>query len=56
MRWTACAVVLANDHANDAAHRRVLAEGVRDLIRPDPPIMHADLVMTCENDSGSPPP
>jgi len=50
------AVVLANDHPNYAAHRRVLAEGVRDLIRPDPPITHPDLVMTCENDSGSTPP
>ena len=38
-----------------AAHRRVLAEGVRELIRPDPPLTHPALVMTCENDSGSTP-
>lgn len=48
-------VVLANDHANYAAHRRLLAEGVVELIRPDPPITHPALVMTCENDSGSTP-
>ncbi len=48
-------VVLANDHANYAAHRQVLAEGVKELIRPDPPITHPALVMTCENDSGSTP-
>lgn len=49
------AVVLANDHANYAAHRQVLAEGVGELIRPDPPITHSTLVMTCEHDSGSTP-
>lgn len=48
-------VVLANDHANYAAHRRVLAEGVLELIRPNPPISHPTLVMTCEHDSGSTP-
>lgn len=48
-------VVLANDHVNYAAHRQVLAEGVKELIRPDPPITHPALVMTCENDSGSTP-
>lgn len=48
-------VVLANDHANYAAHRQVLAEGVKELIRPDPPITHPALVMTCEYDSGSTP-
>ncbi len=49
------AIVLANDHGNYAAHRQVLAEGVRELIRPDPPIAQPALVMTCEHDSGSTP-
>lgn len=48
-------VVLANDHGNYARHRQVLAHGVIELIRPDPPIVHPTLVMTCENDSGSTP-
>ena len=48
-------VVLANHPDNYAAHRLVLAEGVTELIRPDPPISHPTLVMTCENDSGSTP-
>ena len=48
-------VVLANDPANYAAHRQVLAEGVKELIRPEPPITVPTLVMTCENDSGSSP-
>ena len=48
-------VVLANHPGNYAAHRRVLARGIRELIRPDPPIRHPALVMTCENDSGSSP-
>ena len=48
-------VVLANDHGNYAAHRQVLAEGVKELIRPQPPINHPVLVMTCENDTGSTP-
>lgn len=33
----------------------VLANGVRELIRPAPPITAPTLVMTCENDSGSTP-
>lgn len=33
----------------------VLANGVRELIQPDPPVMHTSLVITCENDSGSTP-
>lgn len=49
------ATVLANDHGNYAAHRLVLAEGVTELIRPDPPLHQPALVMTCENDSGSTP-
>ncbi len=48
-------VVMANDHANYARHRFVLAAGVVELIRPDPPIRHPTLIMTCENDSGQPP-
>lgn len=47
------ATVLANHHGNYAAHRQVLAEGVTELIRPDPPIHQPALVMTCQNDSGS---
>lgn len=48
-------VVMANDHDNYAKHRFVLANGVIELIRPDPPITHPALIMTCENDSGQPP-
>lgn len=33
----------------------VLANGVRELIRPDPPVAAPALVMTCENDTGSTP-
>lgn len=33
----------------------VLAHGVRELIRPQPPVAAPALVMTCENDSGSTP-
>ena len=47
--------VLANDADNYALCRQVLAFGVVELIRPDPPIAHPTLVMTCENDSGSTP-
>ncbi len=49
------ATVMANHPENYAAHRRVLAEGVVELIRPDPPIVHPTLIMTCANDSGSTP-
>lgn len=49
------ATVLDNDPASYAAHRLVLAEGVRELIRPDPPIDLPALVMTSENDTGSTP-
>lgn len=49
------AIVLANDPVNYARHRQVLAEGVKELIRPDPPIAHPALVLTCENDTGSTP-
>ena len=47
--------VLANDPANYAACRWVLANGVVELIRPDPPITLPTLVMTAEHDSGSTP-
>lgn len=47
--------VLANDAHNYALAREVLAFGVIELIRPQPPIVKPALVMTCENDSGSTP-
>ncbi|MCP4766546.1 MAG: alpha/beta fold hydrolase [Gammaproteobacteria bacterium] len=47
--------VLANDPVDYALCREVLAFGVVELIRPQPPIEHATLVMTCEYDSGSTP-
>ena len=47
--------VLANDPENYALCRRVLAFGVIELIRPEPPITHPTLIMTCEHDSGSTP-
>lgn len=47
--------VLANDLDVYTKCRQVLAHGVIELIRPNPPIMHPTLVMTCENDSGSTP-
>ena len=43
------------DEASYADTAWVLAHGVRELIRPDPPIAAPSLVMTCENDSGSTP-
>ena len=49
------ASVLANDPGNFARHRHVLAHGVKELIRPEPPITHPTLVITCENDTGSTP-
>jgi len=47
--------VLANNPETYALCRRVLAFGVVELIRPEPPITHPSLVMTCEHDSGSTP-
>ncbi len=47
--------VLANDPTDYAMCREVLAFGVIELIRPQPPIEHPTLVMTCEHDSGSTP-
>jgi len=49
------ATVLANDPKSYAGHRRVLASGVTELIRPHPPLTAPTLVMTCEHDSGSTP-
>lgn len=49
------ATVLANDPESYAGHRRVLASGVTELIRPHPPLTAPTLVMTCEHDSGSTP-
>jgi pimeloyl-ACP methyl ester carboxylesterase len=45
----------ALDSASYALCRQVLAFGVVELIRPQPPITHPTLIMTCENDSGSTP-
>ncbi|MDC1287884.1 alpha/beta hydrolase [Gammaproteobacteria bacterium] len=47
--------VLANDPDIYAQCRQVLAAGVVELIRPQPPISHPTLIMTCEHDSGSTP-
>jgi len=47
--------VLANEPRSYALCRRVLAFGVIELIRPEPPIRLPTLVMTCEHDSGSTP-
>lgn len=47
--------VLANDLGNYAAHRYVLAAGVKELINPQPAITAPVLVMTCAHDSGSTP-
>ena len=47
--------VLANDPETYAKCRWVLANGVVELIRPEPPIATPSLVMTCEHDTGSTP-
>lgn len=47
--------VLANDHQLYAECRWVLANGVVELIRPEPPLVVPTLIMTCEHDSGSTP-
>jgi len=49
------AQVLSNDPVTYTQCRQVLAGGVVELIRPNPPITTPTLVMTCENDSGSTP-
>ncbi len=47
--------ILHNDPGTYTQCREVLAKGVKELIRPYPPIEVPALVMTCENDSGSTP-
>jgi pimeloyl-ACP methyl ester carboxylesterase len=47
--------VLANDDISYAQCRQVLATGVIELIRPEPPINKPTLVITAEHDSGSTP-
>ncbi|MEM0943528.1 MAG: alpha/beta fold hydrolase, partial [Pseudomonadota bacterium] len=47
--------VLANPPETYGQCRWVLAHGVRELIRPTPPISHPTLVMTAEHDTGSTP-
>ncbi|MGB1254919.1 MAG: alpha/beta fold hydrolase [Thiolinea sp.] len=47
--------VLANNPESYTQCRWVLAAGVIELIRPEPPIGHPTLIITCENDSGSTP-
>lgn len=49
------AVVMAVHPESFATHHIVLAEGVSELIHPEPPITHPTLVMTCENDVRSTP-
>ncbi len=48
-------VVLGCDPASFGAHRIVLADGVKELIRPEPAITMPTLVMTCEHDARSTP-
>ncbi len=45
--------IMANDPEIVSQARRVLAKGVIELIRPDPPITAPTLVITCENETGS---
>ena len=47
--------LLANNINVYAQSRQVLANGVLELIRPQPPITRPTLIITCENDSGSAP-
>lgn len=47
--------VLANDRESYGRCREILATGVKELIRPEPPISKPALIMTGENDSGSTP-
>lgn len=47
--------VLMNDVEIYAQCRWVLANGVVEIIRPDPPLTLPTLIMTCENDTGSTP-
>ena len=47
--------IASNDPVYYTQCRQVLACGVTELIRPQPPIAQPTLVITCENDSGSTP-
>ncbi|MFT7556931.1 MAG: pimeloyl-ACP methyl ester carboxylesterase [Planctomycetota bacterium] len=47
--------VLAADPRIFSESRYILARGVRELLRPEPPLVLSTLVMTCELDSGSTP-
>ncbi len=47
--------VMSNDPVTYTRCRQVLASGVTELIRPEPPIDAPTLVITAENDSGSTP-
>ena len=49
------AIAMATHAPSFVAHRIVLADGIKELIRPDPPIVKPTLVMTCENDRRSTP-
>lgn len=48
-------IVLGNNHRNYANHRKILAEGVKELINPKPPITKPTLIITTQNDTGSTP-
>lgn len=48
-------IVRANNPESYAAHLRVLAEGVKELIAPPAPIAHPTLIVTGAQDSGSTP-
>ena len=45
--------IVANDPQSFYQSRYILAHGVNELLRPQPPIKQPTLVITCENDSGS---
>jgi len=47
--------ILSNDADTYTQSRQVLATGVIELIRPQPPITQPTLIITCEYDSGSTP-
>ncbi len=47
--------ILSNDPVCYTQFREILAKGVLELVRPQPPITLPTLIMTCENDSGSTP-
>ena len=47
--------VCNNDPVSYFQSREVLAKGITELIRPQPPLALPTLVITCQNDSGSTP-